>query len=120
MEPGPHAHMDHGFANMPGIGNTAALNLNMKGKRYMNEDCDGQAFTNQITRQPGMVGIQVFDSIWREMIQHQAISHGMPNPLRYDYEKKQARLDSAKEKPSASLAGFDTLEELFEWFDLPV
>lgn len=120
MEPGPHAHMDHSFANMPGIGNTAALNLNLKGKRYMNEDCDGQSFTNQVTRQPGMVGIQVFDSKWREMIPYQAISHGMPNPQRYDYEKKQARLDSAKEKPTASLAGFDTLEELFEWFCLPL
>lgn len=120
MEPGPHAHMDHTFANMFGIGNTATLNLNAKGKRYMNEDCDGQSFTNQMVRQPGMFGIQVYDSNWKDMMYNQAISHGMPNPANMDISAYEARMSGALENPSMFLAGFDTLEELFEFMGLPV
>lgn len=120
MEPGPHAHMDHSFAGMRGVKNSATLNLNLKGKRYMNEDCDGQSFTNQIGRQPGRVGIQVFDSNWKDMLYHQAISHGMPFPPQLDFEKMQANFDKAVEKPTQSLAGANTLEELFEIMGLPV
>lgn len=120
MEPSPHAHMDHTFADMMGIGNTATLNLTTKGKRYMNEDCDGQAFTNQMVRQPNKTGIQVFDSTWSEMIQNQPISHGMPNPVTADLVAMQAAMDAAIVEPSTFLAGFNTLEELFEFMELPV
>ena len=120
MEPGPHAHMDHTFADMFGIGNAAALNLNAKGKRYMNEDCDGQSFTNQMVRQPGMFGIQVFDNNWQEMVKHQAISHGMPNPVTMDFEATQAMFDGALENPNPFFAAANTLDELFEIMGLPV
>ncbi len=120
MEPAPHAHMDHTFADMMGIGNTTTLSLNAKGERYMNEDCDGQSLTNQIVRQPGKVAYQIFDATWPEMVKNQPISHGMPNPNTMDLEAMQATLDGAKEAPSAFLAGFDTLEELFEFLGLPV
>lgn len=120
MEPGPHAHMSHSFMGMMGVKNTATLNLNLKGKRYMNEDCDGQSFTNQIIRQPGRVGIQVFDSNWQDMMYHQGISHVAPYPPTTDFEGMQEKFDAAVENPSAFLAGANTLEELFEIVGLPV
>ena len=120
MEPGPHAHMSHSFVGMRGVKNSATLNLNLKGKRYMNEDCDGQSFTNQVIRQPGRVGIQVWDSNWQDMIFHQAINHGMPNPNSINFETMQAGFDKALAEPTASLAGANTLEELFEIMGLPV
>jgi succinate dehydrogenase/fumarate reductase flavoprotein subunit len=63
MEPSPHAHMDHTFADMMGIGNTAALSLNAKGERYMNEDCDGQSLTNQIVRQPNKTVLSLSENV---------------------------------------------------------
>ena len=120
MEPSPHAHMDHTFADMMGIGNTAALSLNAKGERYMNEDCDGQSFTNQIVRQPNKMVYQIFDASWPQMVQNQPISHGMPNPVTMDQAATQQFLDGAKAQPSGFLACFDTLEELFEFLGLPV
>ena len=120
MEPGPHAHMSHSFVGMRGVKNSATLNLNLKGKRYMNEDCDGQSFTNQVIRQPGRVGIQVWDSNWQDMIYHQAINHGMPDPNSVNLETMQAGFDKALAEPTASLAGANTLEELFEIMGLPV
>ena len=120
MEPGPHAHMSHSFMGMMGVKNTATLNLNLKGKRYMNEDCDGQSFTNQVIRQPGHVGIQVWDNNWQDMLWHQGISHVAPYPPTTDFEAMQANFDKAVESPSAFLAGANTLEELFEIMGLPV
>lgn len=120
MEPGPHAHMSHSFMGMRGVKNTATLNLNLKGKRYMNEDCDGQSFTNQVIRQPGRVGIQVWDNNWQEMMWHQGISHVAPDPHKIDFEAMQAGFDKAVAEPSPSLAGANTLEELFEIMGLPV
>ena len=119
MEPAPHAHMDHTFADMMGIGNTATLSLNAKGERYMNEDCDGQSLTNQIVRQPGKVAYQIFDATWPEMVKNQPISHGMPNPHSMDVEAMQATMDKARTEPSPFLAGFDTLEELFTFLGVP-
>lgn len=120
MEPAPHAHMDHTFADMMGIGNTTTLSLNAKGERYMNEDCDGQSLTNQIVRQPQKKAFQIFDATWETMIQNQPISHGMPNPQTFDESSLRNVLDSACEAPSGFLAGFDTLEELFGFLGLPV
>ncbi len=120
MEPGPHAHMSHSFMGMRGLKNTATLNLNLKGKRYMNEDCDGQSFTNQVIRQPGRVGIQVWDNNWQDMLWHQGISHVAPNPANIDFEAMQAGFDKAVENPTPALAGANTLEELFEIMGLPV
>lgn len=121
MEPSPHAHMSHSFVGgFGGIGNTATLNLNTKGKRYMNEDVDGQSFTNQVIRQPGRVGIQVFDSNWEDMVWHQAISHGAPIPDKMDFEAMKASFEASVENPSFFLTGANTLEELFEKVGLPV
>lgn len=120
MEPAPHAHMDHTFADMMGIGNTTTLSLNAKGERYANEDCDGQSLTNQIVRQPAKCAYQIFDASWRNMIENQPISHGMPYPATMDMEAKQATLDKALEEPKPSLAGFNTLEELFDFMGIPV
>lgn len=120
MEPAPHAHMDHTFADMMGIGNTTTLSLNAKGERYANEDCDGQSLTNQIVRQPGKCAYQIFDSTWKDMVKNQPISHGMPYPDTMDFDAKQATLDQAVAEPKASLAGFNTLEELFDFMGLPV
>jgi succinate dehydrogenase/fumarate reductase flavoprotein subunit len=121
MEPAPHAHMDHTFADMMGIGNTTALSLNAKGERYANEDCDGQSLTNQIVRQPGKVAYQIFDSTWESMLDNQPISHGMPSePNTSSVDRVKESLKGAIDKPSDFLAGFNTLDELFEYLKLPV
>jgi hypothetical protein len=77
MEPAPHAHMSHSFAGgFGGIGSTAALHLNLHGKRFMNEDVPGQIFTNQLLRQPGHTSFQIFDSTWPAQVLKQSVGHG--------------------------------------------
>ncbi len=120
MEPAPHAHMDHTFASMGGIGNAAALSLNVRGERYMNEDCDGQSMTNQINRQPEKAGIQVFDSTYASWLDNQPISHGMPGEPHADPSRLATTLQRAIDEPSARMAGFNTLEELFAHMGMPV
>lgn len=126
MEPGPHAHMSHAFAGgFSGLGATAALQLNKFGKRFMNEDVPGQSYTNQIIRQPGAFGWQIWDSNWEDMVMHQSIGHGNIDVALLDEEALQgyrdrfaAALNPDPEKPSMLLAA-NTLEELLEKMELP-
>lgn len=126
MEPGPHAHMTHSFAGgFSGLGNTAALQINAQGKRFMNEDIPGQPFTNQIIRQPGAFGWQMWDSNWKEMVMHQSIGHGNLESL--SEESLQAMSDrfAAALDPSYDRTAFmaimaaNTLEELIDLQGLP-
>ena len=119
MEPSPHAHMDHTFQGMGGVGNVASLCINTKGDRFANEDVDGQSFTNQILRQPGMKAFTLFDNNWREMVQHQGISHGKPYPPTMDFDALQERLEGAIGNPSPFMCAAQTLEELFDLIGVP-
>lgn len=74
MELGPHAPMTHHMGGSLGV--DSFLQLNMEGKRFMNEDVPGQNIAAEHTRQPvakdpelakaGVKAWQIFDSKWPE------------------------------------------------------
>jgi uncharacterized protein with FMN-binding domain len=65
-----HAPMIHhmgGGADLAGVGvmgNAGFLNLDLNGKRFMNEDLPGQQLENQIELQKNRESWQIFDSNW--------------------------------------------------------
>jgi fumarate reductase flavoprotein subunit len=123
MEPGPHAHMSHAFAGgFSGLGATAALQLNAKGKRYANEDVPGQAFTNQVLRQPAATSWQIWDSNWEDMLLNQSIGHGNMDPHKLDIAGMKERFAASVGVEPAPFAcvGANTIEELLTAIGLPV
>ena len=109
------------------------LQLNMEGKRFMNEDVPGQNIADEHTRQPvakdpelakaGVKSWQIFDSKWPEQIIHMPDGHGyttyfVPDDKIAEYETvlsgfglgytTQAMVDEAADVKC------DTLEELAE------
>ncbi|WP_420237098.1 FAD-dependent oxidoreductase [Telmatobacter bradus] len=74
MEHGPHAPVSHSVGGP--LGDDAFLLVNVRGQRFMNEDNDGQNFTNAIERQPKMQAFQIFDTNWPDQLSNQGISHG--------------------------------------------
>jgi fumarate reductase flavoprotein subunit len=75
MERGPHAPVNHNLGGP--VGTDAFLLVNVRGERFMNEDNDGQIFTNAIERQPKNQAFQIFDAKWKEQLECQGICHGM-------------------------------------------
>lgn len=58
------------------MGNNGYLNLNLLGKRFMNEDVPGQQVENQIELQPKMTTYQFFDAKWPEQLSSFPAAHG--------------------------------------------
>ena len=77
-----HAPMIHhmgGGADLAGVGvmgNAGFLNLDLNGKRFMNEDLPGQQLENQIELQKNRESWQIFDSNWPEQLPYMPASHG--------------------------------------------
>ncbi len=77
-----HAPMIHhmgGGADLSGVGvmgNAGFLNLDLDGKRFMNEDLPGQQLENQVELAKGMTTWQFFDSNWPEQLPHMPAAHG--------------------------------------------
>ena len=69
-----HAPMIHhmgGGADLSGVGvmgNAGFLNLDLNGKRFMNEDLPGQQLENQIELQKNRESWQIFDSNWPQQL----------------------------------------------------
>lgn len=78
-----HAPMIHhmgGGAGADGrgvIGNNGFLWLNLRGKRFMNEDLPGQQLENQVELQPERKAYQFFDASWPEQLQYFPAAHGV-------------------------------------------
>lgn len=136
MELGPHAPMTHHMGGALGV--DSYLQLNMAGKRFMNEDVPGQNIADQLSRQPlaataedreaGVKSWQIFDSKWPEQIKDMPDGHG--------YVNHYIPADQVDQYPTV-LAGFglgyttdemvegavtikaDTIEELIEKMGLP-
>ena len=78
-----HAPMIHhmgGGAGADGrgvIGNNGYLWLNLRGKRFMNEDLPGQQLENQVENQPQRKAYQFFDSSWPEQLAYFPMAHGV-------------------------------------------
>ena len=80
-----HAPMIHhmgGGADISGqgvMGINGYLNLNLEGKRFMNEDAPGQQIENQIEMQPQRTTYQFFDAKWPEQCGSFPPGHGNVN-----------------------------------------
>lgn len=78
-----HAPMIHhmgGGAGADGrgvIGNNGYLWLNLRGKRFMNEDLPGQQLENQVELQPQRKAYQFFDASWPEQLKYFPAAHGV-------------------------------------------
>ncbi|MDR2106857.1 MAG: FAD-binding protein, partial [Coriobacteriales bacterium] len=77
MELGPLAPMTHHMGGALGV--NAFLQLNLEGKRFMNEDIPGQNIADQLSRQPGKESWQIFDAKWPEHLLSQPTGHGYVN-----------------------------------------
>jgi succinate dehydrogenase/fumarate reductase flavoprotein subunit len=122
MEPGPHAPMTH---NMGGpLGTDAFLLVNVRGQRFMNEDTDGQNFTNAIERQPKAAAFQIFDDNWRDQLACQGIGHGQKSSIKKEFSKGKAALAFTSFVTEGSIQAkakqSDTLEGLAKELGLPV
>ncbi len=77
-----HAPMIHhmgGGADLSGVGVMGIagfLNLDMNGKRFMNEDLPGQQVENQIEIQKDRKSWQIFDANWPEQLPYMPAEHG--------------------------------------------
>ncbi len=77
-----HAPMIHhmgGGADLEGVGvmgNAGFLNLDLNGRRFMNEDLPGQQVENQIELQKGRQSWQIFDANWPEQLPYMPAAHG--------------------------------------------
>ena len=77
-----HAPMIHhmgGGAAIGGVGvmgNAGFLNLDLNGKRFMNEDLPGQQLENQIELQKNRESWQIFDSNWPQQLPYMPAAHG--------------------------------------------
>lgn len=125
-----HAPMIHhmgGGADLAGVGvmgNAGFLNLDMNGRRFMNEDLPGQQIENQIELQKGRKTWQIFDSNWPEQLPYMPAAHGgacyvedyasaedgPKNNQTYRNYKSPYQLEAAVADGRAIMA--DTLEEL--------
>ena len=75
----PMIHHMGGGADLAGVGvmgNAGFLNLDMDGKRFMNEDLPGQQLENQIEAVRLMQSWQFFDANWPEQVTHMPAAHG--------------------------------------------
>ena len=125
-----HAPMIHhmgGGADLAGVGvmgNAGFLNLDLNGKRFMNEDLPGQQLENQIELQKNRESWQIFDSNWPEQLPYMPAAHGgacyyedyasedegAKNNTTYRNYKSPYQLEAAVADGRAVKA--DTLEEL--------
>ena len=125
-----HAPMIHhmgGGADLAGVGvmgNAGFLNLDLNGKRFMNEDLPGQQLENQIELQKNRESWQIFDSNWPEQLPYMPAAHGgacyyedyasedegPKNNTTYRNYKSPYQLEAAVADSRAVKA--DTLEEL--------
>ena len=97
-----HAPMIHhmgGGADLSGVGvmgNAGFLNLDMNGKRFMNEDLPGQQLENQVELQKNRESWQIFDSNWPEQLPYMPAAHGGA----CYYEDYASEADSPKNNPT--------------------
>ncbi len=128
-----HAPMIHhmgGGADLEGVGVMGIapfLNLDMNGRRFMNEDIPGQQIENQIERLKDQKSWQIFDASWPEELPYMPAIHGgacyyepeydsaedgPANNQTYRNYKSPYQLEAAVEDGRCLKA--DTLEELVE------
>lgn len=122
MERGPHAPVSHCLGGP--LGDDSFLMVNVRGERFMNEDNDGQNFTNAIERQPKMQAFQIFDSKWPDQLGSQGISHGQTSSVHMgkagNFGEGGWTSIAYEDKVLARAKKADTLEGLARELGLPV
>ena len=114
MDDFPHCPVCHPYSPIFGIG--GFLQLNLDGRRFMNEDLPGHLLFHQILAQPGHYAWQFFDATWKEQMQH---FNSYYDILTYP-EQVGANVFAAAEK-AGRLFCADTIEELLVKIDeMPV
>ena len=89
MQTALHAPMTHIMGGP--MGNAPFLQLNTRGKRFMNEDVPGAQLHNQIEVQPDKYTWQIYDSNWKEQVIFNSSNHASGC---YVYEQED--MDSGK------------------------
>lgn len=89
MQQALHAPMTHHMGGP--MGNAPFLHLNLRGKRFMNEDVPGQQLHNQIEIQPGKTSWQIYDSEWKKYVPFNSSNHASGC-----YYFEQEEMDSGK------------------------
>ena len=119
MERGPHAPVSHCMGGP--LNDDAFLLVNARGERFMNEDNDGQQFTNAMERQPGNKSYQIFDAKWKDQLQYQGISHGMRSGISPTGSTSMGVFNSLTTEEAVTRAAkkSDTLEGLAKELGLP-
>ena len=117
-----HAPMIHHMGGSAGadgrgvMGINGYLQLNLQGKRFMNEDVPGQQIENQLELQPQKTSYQFFDSAWGEQVSLFPAAHGVvcyyseADETTSINQRCQGDIDAAVEDGRALTA--DTIEEL--------
>lgn len=133
MEDGPIGMINHCMGGA--LGCAGYLNLDLNGERFMNEESNGQAWENAITKLRGCAAYQIFDSKFEESAGLMAPGHGAVcgvAPNNADYVNPQQRLAAGDsytnladviagaqmEGPMKRTVMADTLEELIDKLDM--
>jgi len=117
MEDGPHACISHSKGGA--IGMAQYMQLNVRGKRFMNEDTGGQQFDNQLMLQPEKFSWMIFDGAWPDQLKFMAPTHGYAylgdnNKLRKQVDDTIAASIKRGDTVTAS-----TIDELISLMGLP-
>lgn len=122
-----HAPMIHhmgGGADISGegvMGIAGFLQLDLNGKRFMNEDVPGQQVENQIELLKDKTSYQIWDANWKDQLKYMPAGHGVAcyydeslpkNNATYRNYKSQAKLDAAVAEGRCLKA--DTIEGLID------
>jgi fumarate reductase flavoprotein subunit len=108
MEPAPHAPMIHGVAGPLGV--APFMQVNIRGKRFHNEDVPTQSYVNAVERQPGQQSWQIFDSKYPDELSYMGIG----------LVKINKATDQTRKRVEKECYKADTIEGLAEKMGVPI
>lgn len=127
MEEGPHAAQTHNTGGSLGV--TAFLEVDLRGKRFGNEDVPAQEIDNRLHTLYKNAAYQIFDSAWPEEIPYLATNHCQVSTMVTDEQHERnywlqpsfgyaypSVVENSVEASDTLKA--DTLEELVAQFDM--
>lgn len=126
LEDPPHAIVSHNMGGALGI--SPFLQLDIYGRRFMNEDVGGMQVEYRVERLPEQTAWQFFDGAWPEYLPHCSLVHGGVCAIYDKEEQREGKVnptlnkmdgytsleDVEKEVAAGRLLKADTIEELVE------
>lgn len=92
------------------VGTLPALLLNKRGQRFMNEDIQGQQFTERLYEQKDKTVFQIYDASFFEHMDDMPYGHGKHPEVKFETVQKEAE--------EGKLLTADTIEGLIEQMDI--